>query len=190
MPALIRGLLEVVLRRPWARFPLRQGGGPPEPKPLHPHDPEGGAAQYGTSTPCLRPLRRRGGDHRPNGEHRRRRGDPAGIRPKAEAMKASLDAIPGVLRPLTAPRLPCRDRAPRHRRRRWRSTTLVRSCSGRLNLIDRSGVRVSVALYTSDAELEVLVEAVRVLAGRRGTVDNEPVGNNSPVIPKKGKIAI
>ena len=141
---------------------------------LRPHDPEGGAAQYITSTPSyalyagvaatIDLMESFGGVAAIQRESAR----------KAEALKASLDAVPGVL-------------VLSSRRRDSQTGTVTFAIDGvdggevsaalkeRWQIVQRatyltepSGVRISVAFYTSEAELEVLVEAVKVLAAEAG----------------------
>ena len=141
---------------------------------LRPHDPEGGAAQYVTSTPSyalyagvaasLDYMESIGGVEAIQRESAR----------KAEALKARLDAVPGVL--VLSPR-----------RRESQTGTVTFAIEGMdggevsaalkdrwqivqraTYLTDPSGVRISVAFYISEAELEVLVEAVKVLAAEAG----------------------
>ena len=93
---------------------------------------------------------------------------------KAGILAANLDAVPGV-RILSSRRPDSQtgivtialdgmdgDKVSRALRQRWeigqRST----------HMTDPVGVRISVAFYTSEAELEVLVEAVKVLAAEAG----------------------
>ena len=93
---------------------------------------------------------------------------------KAEALKASLDAVPGVL--VLSSRRPDSQtgtvtfaiegvdggQVSGALKDRWQ---IVQRAA---YLTDPSGVRISVAFYISDEELEVLVEAVKVLAGEAG----------------------
>ena len=141
---------------------------------LRPHEPEGGAAQYVTSTPSyalyagvaatIDLMESIGGVEAIQRESAR----------KAEALKASLDAVPGVVV---------------HSSRRPDSQTgtvtfaiegidggqVSTALKDRWQIVQRatyltepSGVRISVAFYISDEELDVLVEAVKVLAAEAG----------------------
>ncbi len=141
---------------------------------LRPHDPEGGAAQYVTSTPSyalyagvaatIDLIESIGGVEAIQRESAR----------KAEALKASLDTVPGVL-----------VHSPRRRDSQTGTVTFaIQGMDGgevsaalkdRWQIVQRatyltapSGVRISVAFYISEAELEVLVEAVKVLAAEAG----------------------
>ena len=141
---------------------------------LHPHNPEAGAAQYGLSTPAyalyagvaatIDYMESIGGVEAIQRECAR----------KAEALKASLDAVPGVL--VLSSRRPDSQtgtvtfaiegvdggQVSTALKDRWQ---IVQRAA---YLTDPSGVRISVAFYISDEELEVLVEAVKVLAGEAG----------------------
>ena len=141
---------------------------------LHPHDPEGGAAQYGLSTPAyalyagvaatIDYMESIGGVEAIQRECAR----------KAETLKASLDAVPGVL--VLSSRRPDSQtgtvtfaiegvdggEVSGALKDRWQ---IVQRAT---YLTDPSGVRISVAFYISDVELETLVEAVKVLAGEAG----------------------
>ena len=141
---------------------------------LRPHEPEGSAGQYVTSTPSyalyagvaatIDLIESIGGVEAIQRESAR----------KAEALKASLDAVPGVL-------------VHSSRRRDSQTGTVTFAIEGMdggevsaalkdrwqivqraTYLTDPSGVRISVAFYISEAELEVLVEAVKVLAAEAG----------------------
>ena len=141
---------------------------------LRPHEPEGSAGQYVTSTPSyalyagvaatIDLIESIGGVEAIQRESAR----------KAEALKASLDAVPGVL-------------VLSSRRRESQTGTVTFAIEGMdggevsaalkdrwqivqraTYLTDPSGVRISVAFYISEAELEVLVEAVKVLAAEAG----------------------
>ena len=141
---------------------------------LRPHDPDGGAAQYVTSTPSyalyagvaatIDLMESIGGVAAIQRESAR----------KAEALKASLDAVPGVL-------------VLSSRRRDSQTGTVTFAIDGvdggevsaalkeRWQIVQRatyltepSGVRISVAFYTSEEELDVLVGAVKVLAAEAG----------------------
>ena len=141
-------------------------------KPLRrPHDPSASARQYEMGTPAsvlylgvdasLDFITRIGGPRAIAVEASR----------KAEALRARLDAIPGVQvvssrRPETRTGIVTfaiagmeGDAVSAALRQRWhivqRGTYMT----------DPTGVRISVAFYTSDAELDTLVEAVTTLAG-------------------------
>ena len=141
---------------------------------LHPHDPEGGAAQYKLGHPAhalyagvrasIDLMANIGGVEAIQREVTR----------KADLLKGDLDAVPGVR--ILSSRLPDSqtgivtialdgmdgDEVSRALRQRWeigqRST----------HMTDPVGVRISVAFYTSEAELQALVEAVKVLAAEAG----------------------
>ena len=141
---------------------------------LRPHEPEGSAGQYVTSTPSyalyagvaatIDLIESIGGVEAIQRESAR----------KAEALKASLDAVPGVL--VLSPRRPDSQtgtvtfaiegmdggEVSAALKDRWQ---IVQRAT---YLTDPSGVRISVAFYISEAELEVLVEAVKVLAAEAG----------------------
>ena len=141
---------------------------------LRPHDPEAAAAQYITSTPSyalyagvaatIDLMETIGGVEAIQRESTR----------KAEALKASLDAVPGVL--VHSSRRPDTQtgtvtfaiegvdggQVSTALKDRWQ---IVQRAT---YLTDPSGVRISVAFYISEAELEVLVEAVKVLAAEAG----------------------
>ena len=141
-------------------------------KPLRrPHDPSASARQYEMGTPAsvlylgvdasLDFISRIGGTRAIAAEASR----------KAEGLRARLDAIPGVqvvssCRPETRTGIVIfaiagmeGDAVSAALRQRWhivqRGTYMT----------DPTGVRISVAFYTSDAELDTLVEAVTTLAG-------------------------
>lgn len=141
-------------------------------KPLRrPHDPSASARQYEMGTPAsvlylgvdasLDFISRIGGTRAVAVEASR----------KAEGLRARLDAIPGVQvvssrRPETRTGIVTfaiagmeGDAVSAALRQRWhivqRGTYMT----------DPTGVRISVAFYTSDAELDTLVEAVTTLAG-------------------------
>ena len=141
-------------------------------KPLRrPHDPSASARQYEMGTPAsvlylgvdasLDFISRIGGTRAVAAEASR----------KAEGLRARLDAIPGVQvvssrRPETRTGIVTfaiagmeGDAVSAALRQRWhivqRGTYMT----------DPTGVRISVAFYTSDAELDTLVEAVTTLAG-------------------------
>ena len=141
---------------------------------LRPHEPEGSAGQYVTSTPSyalyagvaatIDLIESIGGVEAIQRESAR----------KAEALKASLDAVSGVL--VLSPRRPDSQTGT--------VTFAIEGMDGgevsaalkdRWQIVQRatyltapSGVRISVAFYISEAELEVLVEAVKVLAAEAG----------------------
>ena len=141
---------------------------------LHPHDPEAGAGQYVTSTPAyalyagvaatIDLMESIGGVEAIQRESAR----------KAEALKASLDAVAGA-------------RVLSSRRRDSQTGTVTFAIEGvdggqvstalkdrwqivqrATYLTDPSGVRISVAFYTSEEELDALVGAVEVLAAEAG----------------------
>ena len=141
---------------------------------LHPREPGGGAAQFKLGHPAhalyagvrasIEYMERIGGVEAIQREVAR----------KADILKADLDAVPGV-RILSSRRPDSQtgivtialdgmdgDEVSGALRQRWeigqRST----------HQTDPVGVRISVAFYTSEAELEALVEAVKVLAAEAG----------------------
>ena len=141
---------------------------------LHPREPGGGAGQYKLGHPAhalyagvrasIELMESIGGVEAIQREVAR----------KADLLKADLDAVPGV--GILSSRRPDSqtgivtialdgmdgDEVSRALRQRWeigqRST----------HMTDPVGVRISVAFYTSEAELEALVEAVKVLAAEAG----------------------
>ncbi|MDE3257695.1 MAG: aminotransferase class V-fold PLP-dependent enzyme [Gemmatimonadota bacterium] len=144
-------------------------------KPLRqPHAPDGTARQYETGTPAsvlylglgagLDFLAGVGGPQPIAAEAAQ----------KAESLRERLDAIPGV-------------RINGSRRAETRTGVVAFSVEGMdgnevsdalrnrwqiaqraTNINEPSGVRISVAFYTSDSELDTLVEAVTTMAGERG----------------------
>ena len=141
---------------------------------LHPHEPGGGATQYKLGHPAhalyagvrasIELMESIGGVEAIQREVVR----------KADLLKENFDAVPGV-RILSSRRPDSQtgivtialdgmdgDEVSRALRQRWeigqRST----------HMTDPVGVRISVAFYTSEAELEALVEAVEVLAREAG----------------------
>ena len=147
---------------------------------LHPHDPGGGASQYKLGHPAhalyagvrasIELMESIGGVEAIQREVTR----------KADILKADLDTVPGV-RILSSRRPDSQtgivtialdgmdgDEVSRALRQRWeigqRST----------HMTDPVGVRISVAFYTSEAELEALVEAVKVLAAEAGNPASFP----------------
>ena len=144
-------------------------------KPLvHPHDPQGGATQYKTSLPAnalyagvgatIDFIESIGGIGAIQQEVVR----------KADLLQASLATVPGV-QILSSQRSDSQtgvvtfalsgvdgadlDRALRNR---WQITQRA------TYITEPTGVRISVAFYTSEEELETLVEAVKVLANEAG----------------------
>lgn len=94
--------------------------------------------------------------------------------PKAESLRERLDAIPGV-RIIGSRRAETRtcivalsiegmdgNEVSDALRNRWQIAQRA------TNINEPSGVRISVAFYTSDSELDTLVEAVTTMAGERG----------------------
>ncbi|MCY3760178.1 MAG: aminotransferase class V-fold PLP-dependent enzyme [Gemmatimonadetes bacterium] len=141
---------------------------------LHPREPGGGAAQYKLGHPAHALY----AGVRASIEYMESIGGVEAIQEevarKADLLKADLDAVPGVL--ILSSRRPDSqtgivtialdgmdgDEVSRALRQRWeigqRST----------HMTDPVGVRISVAFYTSGAELKALVEAVKVLAAEAG----------------------
>ena len=141
---------------------------------LHPRDPGAGAAQYKLGHPAHALY----AGVRASIEYMESIGGVEAIQEevarKADLLKADLDAVPGVL--ILSSRRPDSqtgivtialdgmdgDEVSRALRQRWeigqRST----------HMTDPVGVRISVAFYTSGAELKALVEAVKVLAAEAG----------------------
>ena len=142
-------------------------------KPLRrPHDPSASARQYEMGSPAsvlylgvgasLDFMTRIGGP----------RAIAAGVSRKAEELWARLDAIPGVQvvssrRPETRSGIVTfaiagmeGDEVSTALKQRWQ---IVQRGT---YMTDPTGVRISVAFYTSDAELDTLVEAVTTLAGK------------------------
>ena len=141
---------------------------------LHPHDPDAGAAQYKTSNQAnvlylgvgatIDYINSIGGLAAIQAEVTR----------KADVLKAKLSEIPGVVicssrRPETQTGAVCYgienlaggdlDKA---LKTRWEIAQRGTSMS------QPTGVRISVSFYTSDEELDTLVDATQVLAGEAG----------------------
>ena len=141
-------------------------------KPLRrPHAPEGTARQYETGTPAsmLYQGLRASLDFMDGIGGPRAIAEEAGR--KAESLRTRFDAIPGV-RVISSRRADTRtgivafaiegmegNEVSEALRDRWQITQRA------TNINRPTGVRISVAFYTSDAELDTLVEAVTTLAG-------------------------
>ena len=141
-------------------------------KPLRrPHDPDGTARQYETGTPASVLYRGLGAGL----EFIARIGGPQAIAEeagrKAESLRARFDAIPGV-QVVSSRRADTQTgivafaiegmegrEVSEALIERWQITQRA------TYMTDPTGVRISVAFYTSDAELDTLVEAVTTLAG-------------------------
>ncbi len=141
-------------------------------KPLRrPHTPDGTARQYETGTPAsvlylgvgasLDFMASIGGPHAIVAEASR----------KAESLRARFDALPGV-RVVSSRHAETQtgivtfaiegmegDEVSAALRQRWQITQRA------THMTDPTGVRISVAFYTSESELDTLVEAVTTLAG-------------------------
>ena len=144
-------------------------------KPLiHPHDPQGGAAQYRTSNPAhalyagvgaaIDYIESLGGVEAIQKECIR----------KTDLLTADLDAVPGVI--LISSRRPdSQTGAVTFAIEGMDGGDLDKALRNRWQIVQRgtymtepTGVRISVAFYTSEEELEALVEAVQVLAREAG----------------------
>ena len=144
-------------------------------KPLvYPHDPEGGAAQYRTSNPAHALYAGVGAaidfiEGIGNVEAVQREC----VR-KTDILKAKLDAVPGVV-VISSRRADSQTGTVTFGIRGMDGGDVDKALRERWQIVQRgtymtepTGVRISVAFYTSDEELETLVEAIEVLAGEAG----------------------
>ena len=165
----------------WMLSPMGTGflyvrkGAQPLLKPLRrPHAPDGTARQYETGTPAsvlylglsagLDFLDGVGGPQAIAAEAGR----------KAESLRARFDAIPGV-RVISSRRAETRTGIVAFAIDGMEGNEVSGALTDRWQIAQRatyinkpSGVRISVAFYTSDSELDTLVEAVTTLAGEVG----------------------
>ncbi len=141
-------------------------------KPLRrPHAPDGTARQYETGTPASMLYRglRASLDFMDGIGGPQAIADEAGR--KAESLRTRLDAIPGV-RVISSRRADTRTGIVAFAIEGMEGTAVSEALRNRWQITQRAtyineptGVRISVAFYTSDAELDTLVEAVTTLAG-------------------------
>ena len=141
-------------------------------KPLRrPHAPDGTARQYETGTPAsmLYQGLRASLDFIDGIGGPQAIADEAGR--KAESLRTRLDAIPGV-RVISSRRADTRTGIVAFAIEGMEGTDVSEALRNRWQITQRAtyineptGVRISVAFYTSDAELDTLVEAVTTLAG-------------------------
>lgn len=144
-------------------------------KPLRkPHDPEGSARQYETGTPASVLYRGLGAGL----DFIAGIGGPQAIAEeagrKAESLRARFDAIPGV-RVISSRRAETRTGVVAFAIEGMEGREVSEALLERWQIVQRatyinepSGVRISVAFYTSEQELDTLVEAVTTLAGEIG----------------------
>ncbi len=141
-------------------------------KPLRrPHAPDGTARQYETGTPAsmLYQGLRASLDFMDGIGGPRAIAEEAGR--KAESLRTRFDAIPGV-RVISSRRADTRTGIVAFAIEGMEGTEVSEALLSRWQITQRAtyineptGVRISVAFYTSDAELDTLVEAVTTLAG-------------------------